>query len=319
MAYMDKSTFAYAWSKLKTILAGKADKNHTHSEYANQNAFSNVKIGDTTVVADTTQDTLTLEAGSNVTITPDATNDKIVIAAKDTTYGAAGSALGLVKSGGDVTIADGVITVKDDSHAHTIANVDGLQDALDGKEASGAAAGALAEAKTYADGVGTAVKADLLGGAGAAYDTLKELADLIGENDTAIDALETVAAGKADADHTHKYAGSSTAGGAATSANKLNTNAGSTTQPVYFANGVPVKTTHTLGASVPAGAKFTDTVYTHPASGVTAGTYRSVTVNAQGHVTGGSNPTTLAGYGITDAVNVADVMTTDEIDEIMDA
>lgn len=41
--------------------------------------------------------------------------------------------------------------------------------------------------------------------------------------------------------------------------------------------------------------------YTHPSSGVTAGTYKSVTVNAQGHVTGGSNPSTLAGYGITDA------------------
>lgn len=39
----------------------------------------------------------------------------------------------------------------------------------------------------------------------------------------------------------------------------------------------------------------------HHASGVTAGTYRSVTVNSQGHVTGGSNPTTLSGYGITDA------------------
>ena len=34
---------------------------------------------------------------------------------------------------------------------------------------------------------------------------------------------------------------------------------------------------------------------------MTAGTYKSVTVNAQGHVTAGSNPTTLAGYGITDA------------------
>ena len=41
--------------------------------------------------------------------------------------------------------------------------------------------------------------------------------------------------------------------------------------------------------------------YKHPNSGVTAGTYRSVTVNAQGHVTAGTNPTTLAGYGITDA------------------
>ena len=41
--------------------------------------------------------------------------------------------------------------------------------------------------------------------------------------------------------------------------------------------------------------------YTHPNSGVGAGTYKSVTVNSQGHVTAGSNPTTLAGYGITDA------------------
>ena len=41
--------------------------------------------------------------------------------------------------------------------------------------------------------------------------------------------------------------------------------------------------------------------YTHPNSGVSTGTYKSVTVNAQGHVTGGSNPNTLAGYGITDA------------------
>lgn len=36
-------------------------------------------------------------------------------------------------------------------------------------------------------------------------------------------------------------------------------------------------------------------------SGVSAGTYRSVTVDVKGRVTGGTNPTTLAGYGITDA------------------
>ena len=36
-------------------------------------------------------------------------------------------------------------------------------------------------------------------------------------------------------------------------------------------------------------------------SGVTASTYRSVTVDAKGRVTAGTNPTTLAGYGITDA------------------
>jgi phage-related tail fiber protein len=36
-------------------------------------------------------------------------------------------------------------------------------------------------------------------------------------------------------------------------------------------------------------------------SGVSAGTYKSVTVDAKGRVTAGTNPTTLSGYGITDA------------------
>ena len=65
---------------------------------------------------------------------------------------------------------------------------------------------------------------------------------------------------KADKNHTHNYAGSSSAGGAANSANKLNTDAGSATHPVYFKDGVPVETTYTLGKSVPSDAKFTDTV-----------------------------------------------------------
>ena len=42
-------------------------------------------------------------------------------------------------------------------------------------------------------------------------------------------------------------------------------------------------------------------------TGVTASTYKSVTVDAYGRVTGGTNPTTLAGYGITDAYTQAQV------------
>lgn len=61
----------------------------------------------------------------------------------------------------------------------------------------------LTEAKTYADNAANTVKNDLLNNAGAAYDTLKELGDLIDDNKDAIDALETVAAGKANATHTH--------------------------------------------------------------------------------------------------------------------
>jgi hypothetical protein len=47
------------------------------------------------------------------------------------------------------------------------------------------------------------------------------------------------------------YAGSSSIGGAATSANKLNTDAGSSTLPVYFSNGVPVAVNTTgIGISI---------------------------------------------------------------------
>lgn len=128
------------WSKLENIASGAE---------VNQNAFSNVKVGDTVVAADSKTDTLTLVAGSNVTITPDATNDKITIASSyvNTTY-SAGTDLGL-----------------------------------------------------------------------------------------------------------------------------------------------------------------SGTTFNHANSGVTAGTYRSVTVNARGHVTGGTNPTTLSGYGITDAKIASGVIT----------
>lgn len=48
---------------------------------------------------------------------------------------------------------------------------------------------------------------------------------------------------------------------------------------------------------------------THNTSLQTAGTYRSVTVNTYGHVTAGTNPTTLSGYGITDAKIASGVIT----------
>lgn len=190
-----------------------AAKTHANSAHApsnaeeNQNAFSNVVVGNTTISADTKTDTLTFVAGNNVTITPDSTGDSITISSANTVYthptsagnkhipaggssgqilrwsadgtavwgndnnttysnatqsasglmsdadktkldgiaeGAnkytlpsAGASLGGVKTGGDVTISGGVITVNDDSHNHIISNVDGLQSALDSKAATG--------------------------------------------------------------------------------------------------------------------------------------------------------------------------------------
>lgn len=44
-------------------------------------------------------------------------------------------------------------------------------------------------------------------------------------------------------------------------------------------------------------------------SGVTAGTYRSVTTDSKGRITAGTNPTTVAGYGLTDVFTKTEVQT----------
>lgn len=54
------------------------------------NAFGNVKVGETTIAADSVTDTLELVAGTNVTLTPDATNDKVTITSTDTKNTAGG-------------------------------------------------------------------------------------------------------------------------------------------------------------------------------------------------------------------------------------
>lgn len=71
--------------------------------------------------------------------------------------------------------------------------------------------------------------------------------------------LKELVDGKAASSHTHNYAGSSSAGGSATSAVKLTSSAGSTTQPVYFKDGKPTACSYTLEKSVPSNAVFTDT------------------------------------------------------------
>jgi len=68
-------------------------------------------------------------------------------------------------------------------------------------------------------------------------------------NKTELQALSNQVSNKADADHTHNYAGSSTVGGSATTANALTSkNIGSDTQPVYFnSTGTPSPIKYTLG------------------------------------------------------------------------
>lgn len=107
------------WNAAKT----HADSAHAPSNAEkNQNAFSNIVVGSTTVAADNATDTLTL-AGSNVTITPDATNDKVTIGiTKDnvtsalgytppttnTTYSAATTSAAGLMSASDKSKLDGI-------------------------------------------------------------------------------------------------------------------------------------------------------------------------------------------------------------------
>lgn len=71
---------------------------------ANQNAFSNVKVGSTTIAADSKTDTLELVAGDNITLTPDATNDKITISSSG---GGGGS---FPNNYSTITVSDGTAT-----------------------------------------------------------------------------------------------------------------------------------------------------------------------------------------------------------------
>ena len=89
---------AYVDTKVEQVSGkGLSENNYTTTEKTklsgiasgaevNQNAFSNITVGSTTISADTKTDTLTLVAGTNVTLTPDATNDKVTISATDTVY-----------------------------------------------------------------------------------------------------------------------------------------------------------------------------------------------------------------------------------------
>lgn len=70
------------------------DAAYTHSQSvhapstaeANQNAFSKVNVGNSTVSADAKTDTLTMIAGNNVTLTPNTDSKSVTIASKDTVY-----------------------------------------------------------------------------------------------------------------------------------------------------------------------------------------------------------------------------------------
>ena len=344
-------------SAIKSALDGKSDSGHTHSSYVNQNAFSNVKVGDTTVAADTTTDTLTLVAGSNVTITPDSTNDKITISATDTTYSVAtqsanglmsstdktkldgiaegankytlpvatSSALGGVKSGGDVTInTEGVISVNDDSHNHTISNVDNLQSTLDGKvptsrtingkalsanitlsagdidaDPAGSAESALAAAKQHTN---TSI-ANLIGSADETMNTLGEIQTAMKENADVVEALDAAIGSKANTTDLTSHTGNTTVHTNATERSNWNT-AYTHSQTTHARTDATKVADSSTNGNILINGEETN-VYTHPSHTAITGkptanatpgfggtfTVSQITSNSSGHVTGATDRT----------------------------
>ena len=133
---------AYIKNKPTTLPADGGDSDTVNGHTVEANVPADAKFTDTVYThPNYTAKTnglykITVDDTGHVSATNAVTKTDITalgIPAQDTTYSAAGTSLGLVKSGGDVTISSGTITVNDDSHSHVISNVDGLQGELDSK------------------------------------------------------------------------------------------------------------------------------------------------------------------------------------------
>ena len=127
-----------------------------------------------------------------------------------------------------------------DGSGNNIVNTYATKDAL--KQVSGLVGDTpvysqIDAALTYAQTYTNNEIAKLIDSAPSHLDTLNKLATALGKISNQID-------NKANTNHTHLYAGSSSAGGSATSAVKLDTTtAGDSNTPVYFSEGKPVACT----------------------------------------------------------------------------
>lgn len=207
----------------------------------------------------------------------------------------------------------------DASHTHTIANVTNLQSTLDGKatqtalnsHANNADIHFTAAERTKLSGIAAGAQVNTITGVKGNSETAYRTGNVnitkanigLGNVDNTSDANKPISTAQQtafdeinDAIDTH----TENADIHVTTTNKSNWNTAYNHSQATHAR---TDATKVEDSSTNGNIKINGTetnVYSHPNSGVTAGTYKSVTVNAQGHITGGSNPTTLAGFGITD-------------------
>lgn len=223
---------------------------YTHSQTAhapsnaekNQNAFSNITVGTTTIAADTTTGTITL-VGSNVTITPDATNDKITIAV----------ASGSTSTAGILKLTNSTSSTSTTTAA-TPSSVKSAYDLANAASTAAAAAQATADGKANSSHTHTV----------ANISDLTATAAELNYMDGVTSNVQTQLDGKAPSSHSHNDATTSAAGfmtaamvtklnGIATGANKTTVDtalSSSSTNPVQ--NKVVNSAISTLTTSVSA-------------------------------------------------------------------
>lgn len=198
---------------IKAELDKKAEKEHEHTQYENQNAFAKVTVGATTIEAGNTSDGITIAGSSNVTVTPDAVSKKITIEAKDTTYEVATSSDPGLMSATDKAKLDG-IAVNANNYTLPVATADTLGGVKQGENITIAEDGTISSknteysvATTTKEGLMSAGDKEKLDGIAANATRVLVDAELSSTSENAIQNKVVKAAldGKSDSDHTHDY------------------------------------------------------------------------------------------------------------------
>ena len=144
--------------------------------------------------------------------------------------------------------------------------------------------------------------ADLIGSASETMNTLEELEKAIKESKDIVEALNNAIGTKANEAEFDSHVKDTAVHLSSTDRESITTSLKHAQSDHARSDATKTERSTTNGNIKINGTETT--VYQHPISGVTAGTYRQVTVDSQGHITGGNNttlPLTQGGTGATTA------------------
>ena len=210
------AAFERMWQHVVNALGNKADSDHVHDNRYYTETEVDTKISAVnTSITNITNGTTTVPK-ANVANSANSASDAEKLGgqlpsyyakASDIPTGALAKKNVVSESDLDNALVEKVNSASEGNHSHTNKSVlDGITSTKvsnwDKAESNAKTYSDtnLATAKTYTDGK---ISALLDGATDTTLDSIKELADAIKENDSAIDTLNTIASGKANATHSH--------------------------------------------------------------------------------------------------------------------